>query len=87
MAANDRQEGGDHYHKFGNLQAWDVITHFKLGFLDGNSVKYLLRWREKYPHSLLKQIEDLKKARHYIDKQIEEVEKQISVESQQISQS
>jgi hypothetical protein len=65
MSANDHQEGGDHYNRFGNLQPWDVILHFGLGFLDGNAVKYLLRWRHKGG------VEDLRKARHYIDKLIE----------------
>lgn len=64
MAANDRQEGGDHYHEK-IIQPWDAIIAWGLGFLDGNAVKYLARWRNKGG------IEDLKKARHYIDKLIE----------------
>ena len=62
--ANDRQEGGGHYksHKY---ETWDVILDWNLGYLDGNAVKYLSRWRLKGG------IEDLKKARHYIDKLIE----------------
>lgn len=65
MAANDRQEGGGHYIQFKDFQPWDVILRFGLGFLDGNVVKYLLRWRHKNG------VEDLKKARHYLDKLIE----------------
>ena len=65
MSANDHQEGGDHYRKFGELQPWDVIGHFDLGFLDGSAVKYLLRWRHKGG------VQDLRKARHFIDKLIE----------------
>ena len=64
-SANDTQVGGDHYKRFGELQSWDVVSLFGLGFLDGNALKYLLRWRHKNG------IEDLKKARHYIDKLIE----------------
>lgn len=62
--ANDRQVAGAHYkaHKF---ETWDVILDWNLGYLDGNAVKYLSRWRLKNG------IEDLKKARHYIDKLIE----------------
>lgn len=62
--ANARQEGGSHYktHKY---ETWDVIIDWNLGYLDGNAVKYLSRWRLKNG------IEDLKKARHYIDKLIE----------------
>ena len=62
--ANSRQVGGTHYKQF-TYETWDVITDWGLGYLDGNAVKYLSRWRHKGG------IEDLKKARHYIDKLIE----------------
>jgi hypothetical protein len=62
--ANERQEGGSHYKDF-KYETWDVILDWNLGYLDGNAVKYLSRWRLKGG------IEDLKKARHYIDKLIE----------------
>lgn len=64
--ANDRQVGGDHYQ--GEIQPWDAITAWGLGFLDGNAVKYLARWRKKNG------LEDLKKAQHYLDKLIEQEE-------------
>ena len=67
--ANDRQIGGGHYKQFKH-ETWDVIIDWDLGYLDGNAVKYLSRWRLKGG------IQDLKKARHYIDKLIEtEMEK------------
>ena len=62
--ANDHQIGGSHYKQF-KYETWDVIIDWDLGYLDGNAVKYLSRWRHKNG------IEDLKKARHYIDKLIE----------------
>ena len=62
--ANSRQIGGTHYKQF-TYETWDVITDWGLGYLDGNAVKYLSRWRYKNG------LEDLKKARHYIDKLIE----------------
>ena len=62
--ANDRQVAGNHYKQF-TYETWDVILDWGLGYLDGNAVKYLSRWRHKNG------IEDLKKARHYIDKLIE----------------
>ena len=62
--ANSRQIGGSHYKQFTH-ETWDVILDWGLGYLDGNAVKYLSRWRHKNG------IEDLKKARHYIDKLIE----------------
>ena len=51
--------------KHGAFQPWDVINHFKLTYFDGNAVKYLLRWRDKGG------VEDLEKARHYIEKLLE----------------
>lgn len=62
--ANDYQIGGAHYKDY-KYETWDVIVDWNLGYLDGNAVKYLSRWRLKGG------IQDLKKARHYIDKLIE----------------
>lgn len=62
--ANDIQHGGSHYKKKA-IQLWDYIVANDIGFLDGNAIKYLTRWRDKGG------VEDLKKARHYIDKLIE----------------
>ncbi len=62
--ANNIQHGGDHYKK----KVIEPGTSSKptvIGFLDGNAIKYLTRWKDKNG------IEDLKKARHYIDKLIE----------------
>jgi len=74
-SANDRQEGGNHYKQFKH-ETWDVILDWGLGYLDGNAVKYLSRWRHKNG------LEDLKKARHYIDKLIEtEMEKRDGTDS------
>ena len=64
MAANDVQHGGDHY-KTKAIQPWDFIVSNNIGFLEGNAIKYLCRWRDKGG------IQDLEKARHYIDKLIE----------------
>lgn len=61
---NDIQHGGTHYEGKA-IQPWDYIASNNIGFLDGNAIKYLSRWRERGG------IEDLKKAEHYIDKLIE----------------
>lgn len=66
--ANQRQVGGTHYHSQ-TIQPWDFIVANGLGFLDGNVIKYVARFRSKDG------IQDLEKARHYLDKLIE-VEKQ-----------
>lgn len=62
--ANERQVGGAHY-KDKAIQPWDFIASNKLGYLEGNIIKYVSRWQEKGG------IEDLRKARHYLDKLIE----------------
>lgn len=64
MSANDEQVSGDHY-KHKAIQPWDYIVSNNLGYLEGNIVKYVSRWREKGG------VDDLKKARHYLDKLIE----------------
>lgn len=62
--ANAIQHGGDHY-KSKAIQPWDYIASNNLGYFEGNIVKYVSRWKEKNG------VEDLKKARHYLDKLIE----------------
>lgn len=62
--ANSRQVGGSHY-KTGGLQHWDLVAMFEWDYFQGQITKYLMRWRKKNG------IEDLEKARHYLDKYIE----------------
>lgn len=62
--ANATQVGGDHY-KSKTIQPWDYITSNGLTYLEGCVVKYVSRHREKGG------VDDLKKARHYLDKLIE----------------
>jgi len=64
MNANDTQVAGDHY-KRQPIQPWDYIAANGLGFFEGNVVKYVSRWKTKAG------VEDLRKARHYLDKLIE----------------
>ena len=64
MSANDIQIAGDHY-KAKAVQPWDYIASNNLGYFEGNIVKYVSRWKNKGG------IEDLRKARHYLDKLIE----------------
>ena len=63
-SANEVQHGGDHYKKM-TIEPWDYIEANGIGFLDGSAIKYLTRWKDKNG------IQDLKKARHFIDKLIE----------------
>jgi hypothetical protein len=62
--ANDRQIGGEHYKRL-KPEPWDVIVAWNLGYLDGNIVKYVTRYREKGG------LVDLLKAQHYLEKLIE----------------
>jgi hypothetical protein len=64
MTANDVQVGGSHY-KGKSIQPWDYIAANNLGYFEGNIVKYVSRWKDKGG------VDDLKKARHYLDKLIE----------------
>ena len=65
--AKQRQEGGDHYRSL-PLQPIEFILKNELGFCEGNVVKYVSRWQSKGG------IEDLRKARHYIDLLIASIE-------------
>ncbi len=53
----------------GKIEVWDFIVDQGLDFLRGNVVKYVCRAGEK-----TNEIEDLKKARAYIDRAIRELE-------------
>ena len=54
------QVGGSHYKNL-KIQPIEFITKNNIGFCEGNAIKYLCRHKDKSG------IEDLKKARHYID--------------------
>lgn len=55
----------------GKIEVWDFIVDKKLNFLLGNVVKYVCRAGKK---DQVKHIEDLKKARAYLQREIERVE-------------
>jgi hypothetical protein len=61
-----RQVGGTHY--FNPIQPWDIIRAWDLNYWEGNIVKYLLRHKGKG------KVEDLEKAKHYIEYLIEHYE-------------
>lgn len=64
MKALDTQVGGSHYKNM-TIQPVEFIERNNLGFCVGNIIKYVCRYKDKNG------IEDLKKARHYIDLLIE----------------
>jgi hypothetical protein len=64
IRANEQQVGGAHYADKA-IQPWDYIVANNLGYLEGNVVKYVSRWKDKGG------VEDLKKAQHYLAKLLE----------------
>jgi hypothetical protein len=58
-----------HYQASSGLEAIDVIEGFELGFHLGNAVKYILRAGRKGGSA--KRLEDLDKARWYIERAME----------------
>jgi hypothetical protein len=62
-----KPEAVDHpsHYKAGGMEAIDVIESFSLGFCLGNVAKYVLRAGRKGDA-----VEDLKKARWYLDREI-----------------
>lgn len=49
----------------GSIECIEVIEDWKLGYHEGNALKYLCRWQYKNG------IEDLKKAKWYLERLIE----------------
>jgi hypothetical protein len=66
MTAKETQVGGDHYQRL-KIQPIDFILANEIPFCEANAIKYLCRWRHKNG------IQDLEKARHYIDLLIESI--------------
>ena len=60
------------HYKFGSIEVISVIEDWGLGFHLGNVVKYVARAPYKG-----KELEDLKKARWYLDRKIKNMEKVI----------
>lgn len=72
MSARSQQVGGTHY-TASDIQPWDAMESWMRpeqfeGYLRGNVIKYVARYDKKGG------VEDLKKARHYLDKLIEQME-------------
>lgn len=60
LEPQDVQIGGNHYKKL-KIQPTEFIHANDIPFIEGNIIKYVIRHRDKNG------IEDLKKAKHYID--------------------
>jgi len=64
-SALKKQVGGDHYSKLA-IQPVEYINANHLTYLQGNVIKYVTRYKDKGSA-----LQDLQKARHYIDMLIE----------------
>ena len=64
MSALEKQINGDHYKSL-TIQPVEYIHANNIPFLEGNVIKYVIRWRNKNG------IADLEKAKHYIELLIE----------------
>ncbi len=58
--ASERQVGGDHYKDL-PIQPSKYIRANKLGWYEGNVIKYITRWEKKGG------VEDLEKVIHYVE--------------------
>lgn len=69
--AEDKDKVVNHprHYNFGTIEVIDVIEDWNLGFHLGNTIKYIAR----APHKG-SELEDLKKARWYLDRKIRNLE-------------
>lgn len=66
----ETQIGGTHYKSL-KIEPIQYILANNLSFIEGNVIKYVTRWKTKNG------IEDLKKARHYLDLLIKHEEERL----------
>ena len=60
MKSYKKQVGGNHYKNY-KIQPVEFIIKNNIGFVEGNIIKYILRFKEKGGAV------DLEKAKHYIE--------------------
>ena len=60
---SERVKHPKHYNR--GIEMWDYAYSHNLDFFEGNIVKYVTRWKEKNG------VEDLHKAKQYLDKLID----------------
>lgn len=70
MSATDTQVGGNHYKSLA-IQPVEYIHANSIGYFEGCAIKYLTRWKSKGG------IQDLEKAKHYIELLIEMESKEL----------
>lgn len=71
----DKHESVNHpsHYNFGSIEVIDAIDDWHLGFYEGQVVKYVARAKHKH-----NELEDLKKARWYLDRRITIISRQLA---------
>ena len=70
MMSNRKSDPVNHpEHYTQGIEMWEYSYSHNLSFFEGNIIKYVTRWKHKGG------LEDLKKAKAYLDKLIEHTEK------------
>lgn len=64
LLASEKQVGGNHYKQF-KIQPAEFCYYNNIPYLEATAIKYLCRWKGKGG------IQDLEKAKHFIDLLIE----------------
>ena len=62
------------YYRNGNFDVIDVTNKFKMNFNLGNVLKYIVRAGNKNPE---KHLEDLSKAKEYLEREIEYIKEKL----------
>ena len=65
MPANDTQIGADHY-KGVPIEHWDFVKMHSIPYMEAQIIKYVMR------HHAKNGVEDLLKAKHFLDKLLEQ---------------
>lgn len=74
LTANNHQVAGDHYKQEDGIpQHWDLVIIYNWDYFQSQITKYVMRWKDKHPTPEQK-LNDLLKARHFLDKYIENYE-------------
>ena len=64
------------HYNVGKIEVIDAIEEWSMGFCDGNVIKYVARHRHKG-----KPVEDLKKAKWYLERLIQQYEQENRIEN------
>jgi hypothetical protein len=72
VRSNDKVEKPEHYTRY-KIEPITFIVENEIPYCESNVIKYVCRWQHKHPTKQV-QIEDLKKARQYLDILIKKAE-------------